>query len=66
MAKRMRRLRGSKIWDRVGQRTTLYEHTKAKGHYGKEMRDRRRRGWLAKVSRKKNQRVNRRKRGRRN
>ncbi len=54
MAKRMRRLRAIQVWDRVGQRYALYEQTKTKGHYGKEMRDRRRRGYLAKLARRRN------------
>jgi len=54
VAKRMRRLRAVQVWDRVGQRYMLVEQSGFKGHYGKELKDRRRRGYLAKLARRKN------------
>lgn len=54
MSKRMKRLRAVQVWDRVGQRKVLFENPAHKGHYGKELKDRRRRGYLAKLARRKN------------
>ena len=60
MAKRMRRLHA---FANPFQGKRYFDSPATKGHVDKEMRDRRRRGWLAKQARKKQQRL-RRQRGR--